>query len=107
METVLPDQSEKTRKRAAKIQAAVLQRLAKVTQTKAADRIGVAVSTVSRMVSDDRFSDYCALLAALGLKVAGPGDMVFDKELQRATMRMAGNWIDAQLADDFDDFDDE
>ena len=69
METVSATSTEKTRKDAAKIQAEVLRRLASVTQTKAADRMGVSVSTVSRMASDDRFGDFCALLAAIDLKV--------------------------------------
>lgn len=97
METVLPDQSEKTRKSAAKIQAAVLQRLAEVTQTKAAERMGVSVSTVSRAVSDD-LCRICEILAAIGFQVA-PIDAVITTQAELDVLKRWGiRYLEADLS---------
>lgn len=68
---------ESTRKTGARIRAEIGQRLATVTQARAADCMGVSASTVSRVVAD--LDSVCQLLAALGLQVAPLDAMVVSK----------------------------
>ena len=99
--TVSQELHAKTRRKAQQIRADILQRLADVTQVTASERIGVDDSTVNRWTNDDRFFQFCQLLAACELKVADINDMLIDKEMQKAfpaTMRMAANWMEGQLS---------
>ena len=78
-ETVSQERHAKTRRKAQKLRAEFMQRLAEVTQVTASERIGVDDSTV---------------------KIADVNDMLIDKEMQKAfpaTMRMAANWMEGQL----------
>ena len=99
-EIVSQELHAKTRRKAQQLRADILHRLAKVTQTTASERVGVDDSTVNRWTNDDRFFQFCQLLAACELKVADVNDMLIDKEMQKAfpaTMRMAANWMEGQL----------
>jgi predicted DNA-binding protein (UPF0251 family) len=88
---------EHTRMIAAQIQSVILQRLAEVTQTRAAEIMGVHASTVSRMHND--ISDVAKLLAAIGLKVAPADSIVTDQEELRFFKRMTVKYLDADLQD--------
>ena len=99
-ETVSQERHAKTRRKAQKLRAEFLQRLADVTQVTASESIGVDDSTVNRWTNDDRFFQFFQLLAACELKIADVNDMLIDKEMQKAfpaTMRMAANWMEGQL----------
>ncbi|MGI4938739.1 MAG: CII family transcriptional regulator [Janthinobacterium lividum] len=92
------DPLENTRMIAASIQSVILQRLADVTQSRAAEIMGVHASTVSRMRDD--IGDVAQLLAAIGLKVVPGNAIVTDRDERRFLMRMTRKIIDAELQDD-------
>jgi predicted DNA-binding protein (UPF0251 family) len=96
---VSPERVEITRKSAARIQAAILQRLAGVTQEHAAECIGVSASTVSRAIADD-LERICQIMAALNLQVATADSIVVEPEEMRALKRMACKYLQADLARD-------
>lgn len=98
-ETVSADRVESTRKTAARIQAAILQRLAAVTQERAAACMGVSASTVSRAVTDD-LERVCQILAALGLQAAPVDSMVVSRDEMRALERMACKYLQIRLQED-------
>lgn len=98
-EEVSAERLESTRKSAARIQAAILQRLAAVTQERAAACIGVSASTVSRAVADD-LTRICEILAAVGLQTAPADSMVVSKDEIRALERMACKYLQARIEAD-------
>lgn len=98
MNPVSPDQQEITRKTGAKIQGAILQRLAEVTQSHAATCMGVDASTVSRMRDD--LTRVCQLLAAIGLQVAPSSAVVVDQSDIRALERMAYRYLQTKIGDE-------
>lgn len=91
-DAVSQDLVESTRKTGAQIQAAILQRLADVTQTHAAACMGVSASTVSRMVED--VEKVTQLMAALGLKVADQDSMVVERSELDALESMAFKYLE-------------
>ena len=100
METVSQERHAKTRRKAQKLRAEFLQRLADVTQVTASERIGVDDSTVNRWTNDDRFFQFFLLLTACELKITDVNDMPISREMQKAfpaAMRMAANWMEGQL----------
>ena len=84
--TVSPDQSEITRKDAARIQSEILQRIAQMKQVNVAERMGVNASTISRFVSDDLYR-FCELMAVLGFQVA-PNDAVITTQDELNVLKM-------------------
>lgn len=96
---VSPERVEITRKTAARIQSAILQRLADATQEHAAACIGVSASTVSRAIAKD-LECICQILAAIGLQVSATDAMVVEPEEMRALKRMACKYLQADLARD-------
>ena len=96
--SVSSESVEKTRKIGANIHSEILRRLALVTQTKVASRMGCAISTVSRLASDERLLDFCNLLGALEIRLAPPGCMLVDKNMQKSLMQMANLWLEAQIS---------
>lgn len=99
-ETVSQELHAKTRRKAQKLRAEFMQRLAEVTQVTASERIGVDDSTVNRWINDDRFSQFFLLLTACELKITDVNDMPISREMQKAfpaAMRMAANWMEDQL----------
>jgi len=87
---------EKTRKNAANIQSVFLQRVAEVTQTRIAERMGVSVSTVSRAISDDLYR-ICEILAAAGFQLAPEDAVVTTQQELDALKRMAIRYLQADL----------
>lgn len=98
-ETVSAERVEITRKSAARIQAVILQRLAGVTQERAAACIGVSASTVSRAITDD-LERICQILAATGLQVAPADSMTVSRDEMRALERMACKYLQARIEAD-------
>ncbi|WP_338615526.1 CII family transcriptional regulator [Pigmentiphaga sp. CHJ604] len=92
------DQVEITRKTGARLQSEVLQRLAEVTQERAADCMGVSASTISRAKED--LDKFCQMLAALGFQLAPVDAVVTNQEDLRALKRMAMQWLQADLERD-------
>ena len=76
-QAVSADQIEMTRKVGARLYSEVLQRLAEVTQERAADFMGVHASSVSRMKED--VEKVCHLLAAIDLQLAPSDAVVVDQ----------------------------
>ena len=91
-ETVSQELHAKTRRDCARIKQDILQRLSTVKQTRAAERMGVHGSTVSRMVTDD-LDQFCSLLAAIGMQVASCDSMVVSKADWQALERLAFNYL--------------
>lgn len=98
-EQVSAERVEMTRKTAARIQAAILQRLAGVTQERAAACMGVSASTVSRAVADD-LERVCQIMAALGLQVAEADSIVVSRDEIRALERMACKYLQSRIEAD-------
>lgn len=98
-ETVSAERVESTRKSAARIQAVILQRLAGVTQERAAACMGVSASTVSRAITDD-LERICQIVAAVGLQTAPADSMVMSKDEIRALERMACKYLQARIEAD-------
>ncbi|PUA17294.1 CII family transcriptional regulator [Glaciimonas sp. PCH181] len=95
---VSPELIENTRKDGATIEALILQRLASVTQVRAAACMGVSGSTVSRMT--DEIASVSKLLAALGMRVAPIGSMMVTKEELRSFKVIAHKYLEADLANE-------
>lgn len=95
MEEVSASRAENTRKIGARIQADVLQRLALVTQERAADCMGVSGSTVSR--AKDDLDKVCQLLAALGFQLAPVDAVVVSQDDMRALERMAFKYLQTRI----------
>lgn len=91
--------AESTRKTGARIQATILQRLAAVTQERAAVCMGVSASTVSRAITED-LERICQILAAVGLQVSATDSMVVEPEEMRALKRMALKYLQLDLERD-------
>ena len=94
-EPVSADQAESTRKVGARIQSEILQRLAVVTQERAADCMGVSASTVSRQ--KEGLEGFCQLLAALGFQVAPAGAVVVVQDDIKALERMAFKYLQTKV----------
>ncbi|WJJ93424.1 CII family transcriptional regulator [Neopusillimonas aromaticivorans] len=94
-EPVSADQAESTRKIGARIQGEILRRLAEVTQERAADRMGVSASTVSRQ--KESLDGFCQLLAALGLQLASTDAVVVDQQELLGIERMALKYLQARV----------
>lgn len=99
METVSDADVESTRKTAACLQAVVLQRLADVTQERAAACMGVSASTVSRAITDD-LERICQIVAALGLQLTTTDCVVVDPADMRAMERLAFKYLQAKINGD-------
>lgn len=95
MNSVSPDQQEITRKTGAKIQGAILQRLAEVTQSHAATCMGVDASTVSRIKED--LTRVCQLLAAIDLQVAPTDAMVLSQARIEALELFSYEYLRAKI----------
>lgn len=95
MEKVSPDKVENTRKIGARIQADILQRLALVTQERAAECMGVSSSTVSRSKED--LEQVCQLLAAIGFQLAPVDAVVVSQDDMRALERMAFKYLQTRI----------
>jgi len=94
-EPVSDGRPETTRKSGARIQSEILQRLAVVTQERAADCMGVSASTVSRQ--KESLDGVCQLLAALGFQLAPAGAVVVSQDDMRALERMALKYLQARV----------
>src|SRR5450830_1662965 len=99
VETVSAGAVENTRKRAEKLQAEILQRISKVSQTVVAKRLGVSDSTVCRM-KDAALPDISQLLAALNLKVVASDAVVMTQEEMRVLKRWGIEYLEADLEKD-------
>lgn len=95
MEKVSPEQLEITRKIGGRIQADVLQRLALVTQDRAADCMGVSSSTVSR--AKEGLDQLCLMLAAIGLQLAPVDAVVVSQADMKALERMAFKYLQTRI----------
>ncbi|VVE59515.1 transcriptional regulator [Pandoraea iniqua] len=73
-ETVSADEAESTRMVGARNHAELLRAVARTTQSRAAECLGVHASTISRRLDD--MKDVCLLLAAFGLQLAPLDAMV-------------------------------
>lgn len=98
-EQVSAEQVANTRKSAARIQSAILQRLSLITQERAAACIGVSASTISRAVADD-LTRICEILAAVGLQTAPADSMVVSRDEIRALERMACKYLQSRIEAD-------
>lgn len=95
MEEVSTNRSENARKIGARIQSEILQRLAEVTQERAADCMGVSASTISRSKED--LDKVCHLIAALGFQLAPVGAVVVSQDDMRALERMAFKYLQTRI----------
>ena len=95
MEEVSVSRVESTRKICARLQSDILQRLAQVTQARAADCMGVSASTISRQKED--LEHFCLLLAALGYQLAPVDAVVVSQEDMKALERMAYKYLQARI----------
>ncbi|OZI56759.1 CII family transcriptional regulator [Bordetella genomosp. 4] len=93
-QAVSADQIEITRKIGARLYAEILQRLAEVTQERAADFMGSSASTVSRMKED--VEKVCQLLAAIDLQLAPSDAVVVDQREQQAIESLAFKYLQAR-----------
>jgi hypothetical protein len=98
MQTVSPADVESTRNSGARIYSEVLQRLADVTQERAADSMGVSASTLSRGKED--IERTCQLLAALGFQLAPADAVVTTQEDLRFYKKAAVKLLQADLERD-------
>lgn len=73
-ETVSSDEAESTRTLGARNHSELLRAVARTTQSRAAECLGVHASTISRRLDD--MKDVCLLLAAFGLQLAPLDAMV-------------------------------
>ncbi len=92
--TVSPDDIESTRKIGARLYAEILQRLADVTQERAADFMGTSASTISRMKDD--VEKVCHLLAAIDFQLASSDSVVVDQREQQAIESLAFKYLQAR-----------
>lgn len=96
MEKVSPEQVEITRKIGARIHGEILQRLALVTQDRAADCMGISASTVSRSVKED-LDKVCQLLAAIGFQLASSDSVVISQSELTGLETMTFKYLQAKL----------
>jgi hypothetical protein len=87
-----------TRKSGARIQSQVLQRLASVTQERAAESMGVSPSTVSR--AKESLEQVCQLFAALGLQVSASDSVVIGQKELSGLKYLALRYLEADIAKD-------
>ncbi|AZW22938.1 transcriptional regulator [Bordetella bronchiseptica] len=85
---------ESTRKIGARLYSEFLQRLADVTQERAADFMGASASTVSRMKED--VEKVCHLLAAIDFQLAPSDAVVVDQREQQAIESLAFKYLQAR-----------
>jgi hypothetical protein len=90
-----PEQFEMTRKIGARLYAEVLQRLAEVTQERAADCMGVHASTLSRSKED--IERACHLMAALGLQFSPVDAVVITKAKLHALEDMGFEYLRSRI----------
>lgn len=95
MEQVSDTRAENTRKIGARIQSDILQRLADVTQERAAAFMGCSGSTVSR--AKDDLDKVCHLVAALGFQLAPVDAVVVSQADMRALERMAFKYLQTRI----------
>lgn len=93
-QTVSPHDVESTRKIAARIHSEILQRLADVTQERAADFMGTSASSVSRVKED--LEKVCQLLAAIDFQLAPSDAVVVDQREQQAIESLAFKYLQAR-----------
>lgn len=98
-ETVSTGAVENTRKRAEKLQADILQRISKVSQTVVAKRLGISDSTVCRM-KETALPDITQLLAALNLKVVASDSVSMTQDELRVLKRWGIEYLEADLEKD-------
>ena len=95
MNSLSSDVQESTRKKAERIQSAILRQLAYTHQSVAADRMGVSESTVSRQKED--LERFCQLLAAIDLEVS-PADAVVMEQAEIAALEgLAFKYLKARI----------
>ncbi|VCU70848.1 hypothetical protein PIGHUM_02927 [Pigmentiphaga humi] len=94
MQPVSPADVESTRKIGARLYAEVLQRLAEVTQERAADFMDVSPSTISRAKEDVERA--CQLMAALGFQLAPTDAGVVDQAEQMTVESLAFKYLQAR-----------
>src|SRR5690625_4743707 len=95
MTSLSSDAQESTRKKAARIQGAILRQLASTRQSVAAGRMGVNESTVSRQ--KEELERFCQLLAAIDLEVA-PVDAVVMEQAEIAALEgLAFKYLKARI----------
>lgn len=95
MNSLSSDVQESTRKKAERIQSAILRQLAYMHQSVAADRMGVSESTVSRQKED--LERFCQLLAAIDLEVS-PADAVVMEQAEIAALEgLAFKYLKARI----------
>lgn len=92
--TVSTEDIESTRKIGARLFSEVLQRLADVTQERAAEFMGTSASTVSRMKED--MEKFCHLLAAIDYQFAPSDAVVVDQREQQAIESLAFKYLQAR-----------
>ncbi|WP_050465117.1 CII family transcriptional regulator [Herbaspirillum autotrophicum] len=97
-ETVSLDPIEMTRKTGARIQGEVLQRLAYVTQERAAECMGVSASTVSR--TKDQLEHVCQLFAAIGLQISASDSVVISQKELSGLKYLAHRYLEADIEKD-------
>ncbi|OZI59922.1 CII family transcriptional regulator [Bordetella genomosp. 11] len=94
MQPVSTDEQESTRKIGARLYSEILQRLADVTQDRAAEFMGTSPSTVSRMKED--VERVCHLLAAIDIQLAPSDSVVVDQREQQAIESLAFKYLQAR-----------
>lgn len=97
VETVSAEEVENTRMLGARNRAEILRTIAVVTQTHAADCMGVSASTVSRTL-EDQLDRWSLMLAAFGLQVVPMGSMVVDPHELTALESMALKYLETRRA---------
>ena len=95
MNSLSSDVQESTRKKAERIQSAVLRQLASTRQSIAAERMGVNESTVSRQ--KEELDKFCLLLAAIGLDVSPTDAVVVERAEIAALEGLAFKYLKARV----------
>src|SRR5690625_155326 len=95
MTSLSNDAQESTRKKAERIQSAILRQLAYIHQSVAADRMGVSESTVSRQ--NEYLERFCQLLAAIGLDVSPTDAVVVERAEIAALEGLAFKYLKARV----------
>ncbi|MGF6633551.1 CII family transcriptional regulator [Paraburkholderia sp. MM6662-R1] len=90
-EEVSPDEIENTRMLGARNETEILRAVARTTQARAADCLGVSASTISRTLED--LPRWSHLLAALGLQIAPLDSMVVDQTELTALESMSEKYL--------------
>jgi len=95
MNSLSSDVQESTRKKAERIQSAILRQLASTRQSVAAERMGVNESTVSRQKED--LERFCQLLGAIGLDVSPTDAVVVERAEIAALEGLAFKYLKARV----------